>query len=772
MQAASEAYKSVMKEKWRNQRSFMRITIGVINQEAQETAEAQEIGQTAYTYYSNLSAPFDGLKVEERYASCEQNYTAVDGSFYFLPRNSADVILNQGIVTEELFGSIEIRFPYAMDIRGLTIDFGMVYPMDFIILSDETSVTVTGNTNSHFVTREIFSGATFLRFVPSRMSSGQSRLHMEQITIGSGLTFDGEKILSTTKKEYVSPIAEELPSLDFTASIENKDRLFDVENSESVLNFLEIGQKVDIIYGQELPDKSIEWMPGASLILRSWSADDEEMSFSASDWLEDMNGTYYRGRFRQEGISLYDLAVDVLMDAGVSEEDYWIDTYLKSVLVQNPLPPVLHREALQIIANAGRCVLYQDRTGKLFLKSNFLPKMDASSDNAAYFAHPDRITDGKSKTGYSLAGLDYSDTTPAVYFLPREGKEEYLNTGYISEQTADQYGNFSVNPTVTLEAEAAFKCFGLTLEFGGHPPKELILHTYLDGSLQEDYLVTEVTQITVISHEFMEFDRMVIEVTKHYPAMIWFTDETGNYLTDGDGIYLVDDTGTNADSAPGWRVVLDRVVFGDRTDYHLEYGIELTKTPKGTQMTKVKELQVIRTLYAEGTEEKELLKETISEDGRYRFYFSSPVHGISCSLAEAAGAQIEIHGQSSYYAEVNITGLSTATELIISGREYQTTQAKTVRGMNPSGTVETWENPLVSSEDHAEKLAMWIGDYLASDREYDLQYRGEPRLDANDLAYLENKYIPDMLIRIYEHSLTYNGAFSGTIKAKRSMEGG
>ena len=70
---------------------------------------------------------------------------------------------------------------------------------------------------------------------------------------------------------------------------------------------------------------------------------------------------------------------------------------------------------------------------------------------------------------------------------------------------------------------------------------------------------------------------------------------------------------------------------------------------------------------------------------------------------------------------------------------------------------------------HAANLADWIGDYLKSDREYDLQYRGEPRMDANDIAFLENKYVPDLLIRVTDHTLKFNGGLSGTIKARRDM---
>ena len=76
---------------------------------------------------------------------------------------------------------------------------------------------------------------------------------------------------------------------------------------------------------------------------------------------------------------------------------------------------------------------------------------------------------------------------------------------------------------------------------------------------------------------------------------------------------------------------------------------------------------------------------------------------------------------------------------------------------------------MVSDAAHAAVLAEWIGDYMLADREYNLSYRGEPRLDANDLAFLENKYVPNMLIRVTEHTLKYNGGLSGTIKARRDV---
>lgn len=730
----------MMRRKWRNPLSYLRVTIGLINQQAQASAYIPE--RDVYTYYSDLVKPMDNYKVQELYATCDQDYTTVDGSMYFLPKDAADVVLNQGIVTDGLQGEIEIRFPVQYDIKGLTVEFGKAYPVDFTIISDNRTLNVTNNTDGHYVTEEIFEGATFLRFVPVVMVNGQSRFRINQITMGIGIYFDSKKILSATKKEHISPISEELPTIDFDVTVDNKDRAYDVENEESTVNFLEIGQRIEALYGQAMDDGTIEWIPGTSLALKSWSADDTEMDFQASDCFDGMDSTYYRGQYHPNGMSLYDIAVDVLTDARVDYRDYWIDPYLKDVLVANPMPVVAHKEALQLIANAGRCILYQDRAGRIILKSSFVPDMSAASDNETYFSHAAAILDHAEKETYALSGQDYTGVSGTQYFLPRQTDGiTYLNTGYVSEAVAGDNGLFADNPTVGITMEAAYKCFGLTLEFGQNWPDTVVFHAYYNGALQEDYMVSGLTQTYVVSHEFPEFDFLELEFVR---------------------------------GCPNNRVVLDNITFGDSTDYILEYGVELTKTPKGTQLAKVRELQVVRTIYNLSTEDtKELVRETIAvteQDNQYTFYLSNASYDLSVGLIEPSeGQTATIIGSSAYYATVELTGIVGAIEVVVMGKEYLITQTKVSRQLNPTGSLEAWENPLVSNGAHAANLADWIGDYLKSDREYELQYRGEPRMDANDIAFLENKYVPDLLIRVTDHTLKFNGGLSGTIKARRDM---
>ena len=147
-------------------------------------------------------------------------------------------------------------------------------------------------------------------------------------------------------KSHISPISESLPSVDFSVTIENMDKYYNVDNDDSAINYMETGQEMAVYYGYTLNDGSIEWVKGGTLFMQEWSADDKLAKFGAVDIFEYMNDEYKRGEYRPEGISLFDLAADVFEDAGVLPEGYWIDPYLKKVIVYNPLPMVKHKECV------------------------------------------------------------------------------------------------------------------------------------------------------------------------------------------------------------------------------------------------------------------------------------------------------------------------------------------------------------------------------------------------------------------------------------------
>lgn len=739
MQSAGQAYKESVKNVYRNQWNML-VTVGIINQAAQKAAEIRN--EETCSYLSNLRDLFNGYDVEFCYATLEQNLWRADGTMLFPPRDGAatDYIINQGAISADMRGSIRIDFGQSYDIRGLTVDWGYNFPVDFTVSNGSVAKNYAGNTERYWQTEDIFEGTSYLLITPSKMSGGENRLRIQKITMGIGVSFENRKITKSVLTEHGSLIMESLPTTDFSLSTDNHGRLWDVENRRSAINYLEIGQEVTARYGYDMPDGSTFWLDGCKCRLTGWKADDETMTFQAKDQFAALTDIYRKGRYRPEGTTLLDLAKDVLTDAGLEERDYKLDSYLQKVKVVNPLPCVSHAKCLQLIANAGRCRLYQDRTGRISIKAAFATvitpeRMTIQSEDGTNWSNLPSVINGAEKILYSAVTKDYLRADGSRYFLPKF--QNFMPAGFVSEQVADAAGNFTKNPKVTVKFEAAVTYYSLWLSFASAPPEGVTIHSYKDGVLIESYAHTEPMQgRSCIAHEFPDADTMVLEFTRGKPYS---------------------------------RIYLSEVVFADVTDYVMTYKA-MTKSPEGIQQDKVRRVNVVQTVYQAAAEEQNILTENVdlTERATYKAEFSGPMYDVRVS---AGGQQLPVLDSSCYFVVADTSGLSGVQSVSVGGKKYETQKKIFSRELNSTGTLEEWSNPLISDEELASLQAEWLGNYYNNNVEYVLSYRGEPRIDAGDILWLENKYLGNTQIQAYEHKLSFNGGLSGSMKARRAMTG-
>lgn len=172
MQNASKAYKQSIKGIGRN-REYIKATIGVINSEAQKNVALDDV--TEVTYFSNKRKPFDHYTVDNVYATQEEDFTKIDGSMYFLPKeNSGYEFYNNGIVSLNILGAIKISFKGAtgLDIKGLTINFGERFPVEFTIENDNVSHHYTNNDKAYWSTEDSFDGTSYFIITPIKMING------------------------------------------------------------------------------------------------------------------------------------------------------------------------------------------------------------------------------------------------------------------------------------------------------------------------------------------------------------------------------------------------------------------------------------------------------------------------------------------------------------------------------------------------------------------------------------------------------------------------
>ena len=737
MQKVSKAYKESMKSSLR-ERAYIMISFGLVNQEAQAKAT---VDNGSYAYYSNKDNIFGEHIDDTVYATLEEEFTKVDGSMFFLPRaTEGGRYYDTGIVSDKLVSEARCEViislnTIATDFKGLTINFGENYPVDFdIVGSTGQTIEFRGNTKSKWSTEEVLENTTYIKLVFYKMKNSQSRLRIYSIMFGYGLVYYNDSVMSSALDSYVSPIGADVPQFDFSVTLKNYDHYFNVDNPNSAINYLETGQEMDIMYGYQTPGSdTIEWIQGNHLWCSEWESDDNTATIRCQDIFRNMDGEYVKGLYSAAGKSYYALAEEILKDAGISE--YYIDPRLKKLYSNNPIPRVKYKEALQIIANACRCVLTQSRDGKVQIKSTFMPSASIATNGEETYSNAANVLTDTPKVEYATLAGNYTPTDGAMFFLPRNGKAA-LTTGYVSKEISEANGTFTKNPIVTITMEAIRAYYGLKLVFGTALPAAFTIRTYKGSEPVNEYPVEkdEINTTSIILRDFDDFDVMKIEFTK--------TAEPYN------------------------RIVLNYFSLSDVVDFTMNRR-DMTSSPKAIKQELIKEVIVPCYTYQENNREENLVYEDIDVvAGEVEtYYIQDPSYGYKVKLDEVEG-KATVVAWSNYFVTIkfNVTG---SFKLEVQGYRYKIVEKYATVSLNARGKTVKWKNPLISNTTMANELAAWLADYYTAGIEYEYDTRGNPELDATDIVYQENEFHDGMRVNIYRHTVNFKQAFSGRVTARR-----
>lgn len=737
MQRVSKAYKESMKSSLR-ERAYIMISFGLVNQEAQAKAT---VDNGSYAYYSNKDNIFGEHIDDTVYATLEEEFTKVDGSMFFLPRaTEGGRYYDTGIVSDKLVSEARCEViislnTIATDFKGLTINFGENYPVDFdIVGSTGQTIEFRGNTKSKWSTEEVLENTTYIKLVFYKMKNPQSRLRIYSIMFGYGLVYYNDSVMSSALDSYVSPIGADVPQFDFSVTLKNYDHYFNVDNPNSAINYLETGQEMDIMYGYQTPGSdTIEWIQGNHLWCSEWESDDNTATIRCQDIFRNMDGEYVKGLYSATGKSYYALAEEILKDAGISE--YYIDPRLKKLYSNNPIPRVKYKEALQIIANACRCVLTQSRDGKVQIKSNFMPSASIATNGEETYSNAANVLTDTPKVEYATLAGNYTPTDGTMFFLPRNGKAA-LTTGYVSKEISGANGTFTKNPVVTITMEAIRAYYGLKLVFGTALPAAFTIRTYKGGEPVNEYPVEkdEINTPSIILRDFDDFDVMKIEFTKT--------------------------------AKPYNRIVLNYFSLSDVVDFTMNRR-DMTSSPKAIKQELIKEVIVPCYTYQENNREENLVYEDIDVvAGEVEtYYIQDPSYGYKVKLDEVEG-KATVVAWSNYFVTIkfNVTG---SFKLEVQGYRYKIVEKYATVSLNARGKTVKWKNPLISNTTMANELAAWLADYYTAGIEYEYDTRGNPELDATDIVYQENEFHDGMRVNIYRHTVNFKQAFSGRVTARR-----
>ena len=666
---ASNAYKSAMQIR---DRAYISITLGAVNGDAQNTAYFDG----DYAYWGNKVLPFRNDAEYTEYATLEQNYMRVDGQMYFLPRETSGLyqLRNAPLTTQNIMETVKVAFPQEYSIKGLTIDFGKYYPTSFKIVTDEKELTYT-NDKHDFSTTDVIGNTTNIQIIPISMVGGNKRLRVEKIVMGVGLTYRNNDVSTSSFEEFVNGISAEIPYRKLSVTILDKNNVYNVDDDNSFINFIETGQKMELSYGMVLSDNTVEWHKKATMLLTDWNSKKNQISFTANDVLSTLEDNYKIGNKIYDRTA-YAEAISILTDAGFEPDEYFVDDCLRDVSLHNPMPEASHKECLQLLCNASRCILFVDSDGKVNIKANFANVIDpadmqVTSNGTAWWGNATNVLYGNNNV-YAELTRSFMRVDGSQFFLPRNTGTAIEQTGYVTSNVSDENGMFSENPVLTLKLPAAYTYYGLYISFQGNPPKEMKVSTYNGDTLLKTFKYIDLKEKLLLNDEFENFDSIRFEITKAYPKN---------------------------------RVLIDKISFGDLSDYELKKD-SMTENPYGYAERKTKDVFVKIYTFQNG------------EDN---------------------------------------------TPQVVEDNVYLK------KSINNSGEIRYCENQLISTEDHARTVAEWLGNYYANNISYDVQYRGDPVLEAADIIFMESDIVNSLQVEVEKHKLNFNGAFNGTLQLRRAM---
>ena len=746
MKSVSNAYKASMKAMLRN-RSYVRITFGNVDTTAATDGEWESNGAASISEFETVDYAY---QYGDTYVSLELNRWALDGKSLLVPTGE-DVqdgfisslmsdaegnFTTPPVITREF--SLKHIFP------GLTLTFDtrqQEWPLevtaDFylngaVVDTQTVSITSVQTTISTTATEVDKVTITFDRCLPYR------RPRLENVLYGLNVQFVNKDIVSTQQKHDVDPLSRRLPTETMQFTILDYEHKYDPDNPAGIYAYVDKNSPIEIQFGYELPDGSVEWIKPDNYVLNAKpSAQNNQATFNGTGLIGSLTGTFYKSKLGSK--SLYDMAQEVLLDAGLTlteqgENPWEIDDALKDMFTTAALPIDTHMNCLQLIAHAACCRLYTDDDNIIHIRPFGVTVIGIYNgvwaDNGhVWFSEWDTIDKGNTaENTYVTFELNrWTLGGDSQIILPDSNAGQ---RGYISEAMTGADGSFTNPPVFTKTFDVPHDLPVLAIRF------DTVLDEF-PGAVQVKYYhddtLLDTQTATIDSVEVHVSSNLAIECTKIEVTMI------GNL--------------------PYRRGRVTKVYYRE-TDFTLDFTSIGENSQKISKIDELKSVSVARYSYTASNDTSTLYEGTTTE---------TELHVEFSGLAQ--DVQISVSGgtlvSSNIYARAADLVLSSGTKTVtITGKTLTENSVVVSYPVAQSGEIDKEENPLITNDTMCQALANHVKSYLQMRNTYEASYRGNPEMEVGDIIGLQTLYTDEMDALILVDEITFDGSLSGKMTVK------
>lgn len=746
MKSVSNAYKASMKAMLRN-RSYVRITFGNVDTTAATDGEWESNGAASISEFETVDYAY---QYGDTYAALELNRWALDGKTLIVPTGEA---VQDGFISSLMSDAegnfstppvITREFSLKHIFPGLTLTFDtrqQEWPLevtaDFylngeVVDTQTVSITSVQTTISTTATEVDKVTITFDRCLPYR------RPRLENVLYGLNVQFVNKDIVSTQQKHDVDPLSRRLPTETMQFTILDYEHKYDPDNPAGIYAYVDKNSPIEIQFGYELPDGSVEWLKPDNYVLNAKpSAQNNQATFNGTGLIGSLTGTFYKSKLGSK--SLYNMAEEVLLDAGLTLTEQganpWeIDEALKDMFTTAALPIDTHMNCLQLIAHAACCRLYTDDDNIIHIRPFGVTVIGIYNgvwaDNGhVWFSEWDTIDKGNTaENTYVTFELNrWTLGGDSQIILPDSNAGQ---RGYISEVMTGADGSFTNPPVFTKTFDVPHDLPVLAIRF------DTVLNEF-PGAVQVKYYHDDTlldTQTAAIdSVEVYVSSNLAIECTKIEVTMI------GNL--------------------PYRRGRVTKVYYRE-TDFTLDFTSIGENSQKISKIDELKSVSVARYSYTASNDTSTLYEGTTTE---------TELHVEFSGLAQ--DVQISVSGgtlvSSNIYARAADLVLSSGTKTVtITGKTLTENSVVVSYPVAQSGEIDKEENPLITNDTMCQALANHVKSYLQMRNTYEANYRGNPEMEVGDIIGLQTLYTDEMDALILVDEITFDGSLSGKMTVK------
>lgn len=594
-----------------------------------------------------------------------------------------------------------------------------------------------------------------------RTSKPYRRVHLVEDIPGIYMSWDRTQIVSMSLDQQVDVYCREIIATELDFSIENAARTLNILNAEGFEAYLRRRQPIDASLFMVFPDGSMEEVPLGSMKLSEWkvpkgSIEAQFICYDAMDTL--VLSEYIKGVLPKTAVSFYDLAKDVLEDAGI--ESYTIDTELMNLYTTAPLPIATHKELLRLIAQASQSLVLPQLDGGIYIKycsplllgTNFVKNPDFGSDWDKWNKHDNcefantYIHSGKQSVEVSTGGL-LEQSVPDVY-----AKHKYYCVCYVTLPGKEEDEDDETQ--VAAELDGYFRANGENLsvnfaDMGIYEGTWMLVSKIYETPDSEDpalVLTVENTGAPILVDSFMAIDLTVTYGAGEEPDVQW-CDENIRFFTTQlmiprhkgpDPVDFIDysmmiETAEIATSEP-LRSVSAKIYQYKEADSATEI-YKGTHVIAGTDTIEVRFSSIAKNIEIEVTPESSTGTATLLESTVY---------------ARAAVLKIQASGN----AVIVVKGIAVTTQVT----EYSVDENLDTALIPDAKSIQI-DNRLITNKTTAEDVTGYALYYYKLGYKYDFDWRQNPAIEVLDTVIVEDDFDVNNLVLITDRTLEYEDGY-------------